>query len=29
MEYLGILIDFVLHVDRYLEAFVQNYGNCV
>src|SRR5687767_8641667 len=29
MEYLGILIDFVLHVDRYLEAFVRNYGNWV
>jgi membrane-associated protein len=29
MEYLGLLIDFVLHVDRYLEAFVRNYGNWV
>jgi membrane-associated protein len=29
MEYLGLLFDFVLHVDRYLEAFVRNYGNWV
>ncbi len=26
MENLSLLIDFVLHVDRYLEAFVQTYG---
>ncbi len=26
MELIGFLIDFVLHVDKYLEAFVQNYG---
>lgn len=26
MELLGFLIDFVLHVDRHLEAFVQAYG---
>ena len=29
MEYLGILIDFALHVDRHLETFVSNYGNWV
>lgn len=26
MEVLGQLLDFVLHVDRYLQTFVQNYG---
>ena len=26
MEFVTFLIDFVLHVDKYLEAFVQNYG---
>jgi len=26
MEILGFFIDFILHVDKYLEAFVQNYG---
>lgn len=26
MEILSFLIDFVLHVDRYLETFVQSYG---
>lgn len=26
MEYAAFLIDFILHVDRYLEAFVQAYG---
>jgi membrane-associated protein len=26
MDFIGFLIDFVLHVDKYLEAFVQNYG---
>lgn len=26
MEILSFLLDFVLHVDRHLEAFVQNYG---
>jgi membrane-associated protein len=26
MEIITFLIDFVLHVDKYLEAFVQNYG---
>lgn len=26
MEFIAYLIDFVLHVDKYLEAFVQNYG---
>lgn len=26
MELLAFLIDFILHVDKYLEAFVQNYG---
>ena len=25
MEFVTFLIDFVLHVDKYLEAFVQNY----
>lgn len=29
MEFFAFLIDFVLHVDRYLEAFVRNYGNWV
>jgi membrane-associated protein len=26
MELITFLIDFILHVDRYLEMFVQNYG---
>jgi membrane-associated protein len=26
MEIIGFFIDFILHVDKYLEAFVQNYG---
>jgi membrane-associated protein len=26
MEYLAFLVDFILHVDKHLEAFVQNYG---
>ena len=26
MELVALILDFVLHVDRYLEAFVQNYG---
>jgi membrane-associated protein len=26
MELISFLIDFILHVDRHLEAFVQNYG---
>lgn len=26
METISFLIDFILHVDRYLEMFVQNYG---
>ena len=26
MELLTFLLDFILHVDRYLEAFTQNYG---
>ncbi len=29
MELLALVFDFVLHVDRYLEAFVQNYGGWV
>ncbi len=29
MEFVSFLIDFVLHVDKYLEAFVQNYGTWV
>lgn len=29
MEYASILIDFILHVDRHLETFVQNYGTWV
>src|SRR5213075_3321784 len=29
MDLLMLLVDFVLHVDRYLEAFVANYGNWV
>lgn len=29
MELVTFLIDFILHVDRYLEAFVTNYGNWV
>lgn len=26
MEYVSLLIDFILHVDKYLETFVANYG---
>jgi membrane-associated protein len=26
MEIIAFLIDFILHVDRHLEAFVQAYG---
>lgn len=26
MEFAALIFDFVLHVDKYLEAFVQNYG---
>ena len=26
MEIVTFLIDFILHVDKYLEAFVQSYG---
>src|SRR6187402_430800 len=26
MEIVTFLVDFILHVDRYLESFVQNYG---
>lgn len=26
METLALLIDFILHIDQYLEAFVQSYG---
>ncbi len=26
MELIGFLIDFILHVDKHLEVFVQNYG---
>ena len=26
MELLGFLVDFILHVDKYLETFVANYG---
>lgn len=26
MEIAAFILDFILHVDRYLEAFVQNYG---
>jgi len=29
MELIAFLIDFVLHVDKYLETFVQNYGTWV
>lgn len=29
MELLTFLLDFILHVDRYLEAFTQNYGTWV
>jgi len=29
MELLGTLVDFILHVDTYLETFVLNYGACV
>jgi membrane-associated protein len=26
MDTLTLLLDFILHIDRYLEAFVQAYG---
>ena len=26
MEYIALLFDFILHVDKHLEVFVQNYG---
>ena len=26
MDLLTFMLDFVLHVDKYLEAFVSNYG---
>jgi membrane-associated protein len=26
MEWIGLILDFVLHVDKHLEAFVSNYG---
>lgn len=29
MELIGFLVDFILHVDKYLEAFVTNYGTWV
>ena len=29
MELLGLLVDFILHVDRHLETFVANYGTWV
>ena len=29
MELIALILDFVLHVDKYLEAFVQNYGTWV
>ena len=29
MEFASFLIDFILHVDRYLEAFVRDYGTWV
>jgi membrane-associated protein len=29
MELLGFVIDFILHVDKYLETFIANYGTWV
>jgi membrane-associated protein len=29
MEYAALLLDFILHVDRYLEAFVRDHGTWV
>ena len=29
MEYIAFLIDFILHVDKHLQDFVQNYGTWV
>ncbi len=29
MEYLALFVDFLLHVDRHLEVFVQSYGTWV
>ncbi|MEP6558316.1 MAG: DedA family protein [Burkholderiales bacterium] len=29
MEYVAFFVDFLLHVDRHLEVFVQNYGTWV
>ena len=26
MEFIAFLIDFILHIDKHLEVFVQNYG---
>ena len=26
MEYISLLLDFILHIDRYIEGFVQAYG---
>eukprot|EP01041_Mallomonas_annulata_P024553 gene24552-biopygen17429 len=26
MELISFILDFILHVDKYLEAFVQSYG---
>jgi membrane-associated protein len=26
MEYIALLLDFILHIDRYIEGFVQAYG---
>ena len=26
MEFVALIFDFILHVDRYLDSFVQNYG---
>ena len=26
MEFITLLFDFILHVDKHLEVFVQNYG---
>ena len=29
MEYITLLLDFILHIDRYIEGFVQTYGTWV
>mgnify|MGYP006267744835 CR=1 FL=1 len=26
MEYISLILDFILHIDRYIESFVQSYG---